>query len=354
MKVVLATGIYPPDIGGPATYVEGLAKALRENGEEVTVITYGLQDAVDGNLVTVAKGGGPIFRWLRYARALRRIAKDAGIVVAFSSVSVGIPLIWARLRKPKKILRLGGDFFWERYTDVGGTMDLKEWHASRFSRTWRRIMQWILKHFDHVVYSSEFQRGIHDIYYTLPPTSVIGNVVPPPTMVEHVPHRPFRLLFMGRFVGFKNLPSLVAAMPLLTDTCLTLVGDGPVRPELVTASNRLHLGDRVTIRPPVGGREKEECFDGHDLLVLPSFTEISPNVAAEALARGLPVLLTESSGLEGDFGGLLLRRPMRTPEQIADAIKKMMSNYPIANVNRVSRNWTTVTQEWTGLFRTLS
>ncbi len=40
MKIVLATGIYPPDIGGPATYSSALAEQLHAKGHDVTVIAY--------------------------------------------------------------------------------------------------------------------------------------------------------------------------------------------------------------------------------------------------------------------------------------------------------------------------
>ena len=39
MRILVVTGIFPPDIGGPATYVPGIAKALQERGHKLTVIT---------------------------------------------------------------------------------------------------------------------------------------------------------------------------------------------------------------------------------------------------------------------------------------------------------------------------
>ena len=113
MKIVLATGIYPPDIGGPATYVRALADQLNRLGHQVIVITYGKVDTKtttiwqDGawQVVSVPWKGKPILRWFLFARALKKFAADADIVEAFSSVSVGVPIALARLRKPRKILR---------------------------------------------------------------------------------------------------------------------------------------------------------------------------------------------------------------------------------------------------------
>ena len=40
MKIVIATGIYPPQIGGPAQYAWGLAEALRTQNHDVKVVTF--------------------------------------------------------------------------------------------------------------------------------------------------------------------------------------------------------------------------------------------------------------------------------------------------------------------------
>ncbi|MBU2259488.1 glycosyltransferase, partial [Patescibacteria group bacterium] len=128
MKIVLTTGIYPPDIGGPATYVSCLANEFSRQGIDVIVVTYGgsskFQVPSSKWEVVRVNRSFPILRWFRYAKALKQVGQDADIVYGFSSVSCGVPLKLARLKKPKKILRLGGDFGWERYTDWGGKLGL--------------------------------------------------------------------------------------------------------------------------------------------------------------------------------------------------------------------------------------
>ena len=39
MKILLVTGIFPPDIGGPATYIPNLARYLKKKGNEVRILT---------------------------------------------------------------------------------------------------------------------------------------------------------------------------------------------------------------------------------------------------------------------------------------------------------------------------
>lgn len=360
MKIVLATGIYPPDIGGPATYVENLAREFSAGGDAVTVVTYGStkdegSSAKGWNVLHVSKDGGPINRWKRYADVLTEHASDADVIIAFSSVSAGVPLMMARLAKPRKILRLGGDFFWERYTDRGGMKTLREWHASWRSWLWRKIMRRILGSFDHVVYSTQFQCDIHRGAYSLPSVSVLRNTsaVAHAPKTAHQPHEPFRLLFVGRFVGFKNLLSLVRALSQLSDCCLTLVGDGPMRPALEKLSRKLRFGDRISICPPVEGDQKRTVFDGHDLLVIPSLTEISPHVAIEAAAAGLPVLLTKETGLAADEAeGMMLAR-LRTPDDIVKAVGVAGRFNANPGSAAAQRGWPAVAADWKTLFRTL-
>ncbi len=373
IKIVLATGIYPPDIGGPATYVETLAGELRKSGHQVIVISYqsGKEngDQKESNTIfRVSKSGGPLLRWWRYAQALKKHGSDADIVIAFSSVSCGIPLRIAALHKPKQILRLGGDFFWERYTAIGGTAGLSEWHEGRMGRgfvdacrLWitrllnDMLMPWILREHDHIVYSTEYQKRMHEAHYSrLPPSSVIENAVPSGTPQLHRAHTPLRLLSMGRFVGFKNLIALLQAMKHLPDVRLSLVGLGPMKNSLQVLAQ--DLGDRVMFHQPVKGREKDVCFTEHDLLIIPSITEISPNVALEARSVGLPVLLTRETGLSDALTMGMVKAELRTPEDIVSALQETIRRYDMIAEEAASllqhRDWNTLGKEWIDVFAT--
>jgi glycosyltransferase involved in cell wall biosynthesis len=311
----------------------------------------------------VAKRGSLFRRFLRYARALREQGRDVDVVLALSSVSVGVPLILARLSKPKKILRLGGDFFWERYTDAGGMKGLADWYRSPFG-FWRAIntlcMGSILRRFDAIVYSTDFQRTIHEASYTkLPPSTVIENALPAlgrvPTL--HSAHTPFRLLSMGRFVGFKNTLALLEALPELPDTHCTFIGSGPMESALKERARTLSLSQRVTFLPAVSGEEKERALLEHDLLVIPSVTDISPNTALEARAAGLPVLLTTDTGLSEALTQGMIRALLRTPANIVRAVQDVRRRYDtIAQAAAMplhERSWEKVADEWEQFFVTV-
>lgn len=374
MKIVILTGIYPPAIGGPATYSKNLAKELSQAGHEVTVITYGNAqphpslpcrqagagaDCPKGAEVITVSLGFPIVRWFRYATQIRKIAAYADVVYALSLVSCGVPLWLSGIKTPKRVLRLGGDFLWERYTDNGGTMTLREWYAGKARGT--GLMRGILRRFHHIVFSTAFQEELYEEHYNdLPAHSVIENALEQPYARPSIrpsdrPHTPFRLLFMGRFVGFKNLFSLLDAFARMQDCVLTLVGDGPLDDELRRHAEHLNLHGRVQFVAPVAGTEKQEIFDTHDLLILPSFTEISPNTALEAAAAGLPVLLTEEHGLSERLLAAIDVATLRTPEQIVIGIRDMRESYLVAvgTHEHRERAWKTVAQEHVSLFEDL-
>lgn len=349
MKIVLATGIYPPDIGGPATYVKHLADELSKS-HTVEIVTYG---APRKGVHSVALGL-PIARWFSYAKQLKQVAKDADVVYAFSSISCGVPLILSGVKKPKKVLRLGGDFFWERYTDHGGRKSLREWYGAGLQVS-KFVMGWILKHFDHIVFSTAFQQEIYmRAYKRLPKNSVIQNALTfdGPFEKNRQLHKPFRLLFMGRFVRFKNIEALIAAMMHISDATLTIVGEGPLDDKLRSLTEKLKLTSRVRFVGPVHGADKAEVFTKHDLLVLPSLTEISPNTALEARAAGLPVLLTNQHGLSELAAGMTVA-PLTNVTDIVSGVKHAREMSATNYSAMKSRQWSQVASETQSLFDTL-
>lgn len=366
MQIVLASGVYTPDLGGPATYVENLAAALVANGHSVTVLAYAPTSMRVGKwqeteelwrVVRVSRAGGSLLRWWRYAAALRRYATDADVVYGLSAVSVGVPMRLSRLKKPVRVLRLGGDFLWERYTDMGGRADLRSFYTGR--HVGRRLLIRTLRAFTHIVFSTSYQQIIYQQAYRrrLPASSVIENAVSPGVPTKHSKHEPLKVLFLGRFVRFKNLGALFAAAADLPYVQLTIVGEGPLSGQLSDLARRPALKGRVTFRPPVRGADKQALFQEQDVLILPSLTEISPHSAIEARAAGLPVLLHEEHGLsEALARGMIIAR-LNTAADITRALIELDRNYDTAAASAAEpyrdRPWELVAAEHLALFERL-
>ncbi len=355
MKIILATGIYPPAIGGPATYCRRLAEELSASNE-VIVVTYGGKVESGKWKVDNVSSRIPIIRWFLYAIRLRKVGKDADVVYCFSSISCGVPLILSGLTKPKRLLRLGGDFFWERYTDFGGRKSLREWYEKS---SWQlAVGSWLLRQFDYIVFSTRFQEEIYEnAYRKLPKHSVIENALECRMKNEELKMKEGKkLLFMGRFVRFKNLQNFVSAMKELPDYTLALVGDGPQKSALLTLVDSLRLQDRITFLPPQHGDAKQVLFAEHDMLVIPSLTDISPNVALEAKAAGLRVLITHENGLM-ELANKMYLHPMNTVDDIVNAInetREKQYNLHDSVSDTITHTWSEVASETLQLFQSLT
>ncbi|MDQ5893447.1 MAG: hypothetical protein QG640_459, partial [Patescibacteria group bacterium] len=104
MKILISTGIYPPDIGGPATYSKLLFDELPKYGHEVSILSF-------GEVRHLPK----VVRHLSYLFKLLNRAKSVDLIFAQDTVSVGLPaLIASRILKKKFFVRVPGDYAWEQ------------------------------------------------------------------------------------------------------------------------------------------------------------------------------------------------------------------------------------------------
>jgi len=78
---------------------------------------------------------------------------------------------------------------------------------------------------------------------------------------------------------------------------MTIVGDGPLRPELEQRIRELGLEGRVVITGWLSDTEVRERIVGARALILPSFAEGLPVVLMEAAALSRPVIATYVAGI---------------------------------------------------------
>jgi len=106
------------------------------------------------------------------------------------------------------------------------------------------------------------------------------------------------ILFLGWLEQSKGVFELIAAAarlradPSLPEFRLVLAGNGSAAPQVRTAVNDAGLGDRVVFAGWVAGEEKRRLLAGADIFALPSHAEGLPNAMIEAMASGVPVVVT--------------------------------------------------------------
>lgn len=153
------------------------------------------------------------------------------------------------------------------------------------------------------------------------------------------------LLWVGRMVPVKGLDVLIEACAILRERGVSfhlyLVGDGPLRPSLVSECRARGLSDVVTC---AGARPHDQLPDWYraaDLTVLPSRSEGLPNVLRESLACGIPFVASRVGGIPeiAEEGSSLLVAP-GDPTALAEAIARTLAEWgPSSRPRSRSTGW---------------
>lgn len=128
--------------------------------------------------------------------------------------------------------------------------------------------------------------GIEPEKFTAPKASPTGG-----------PH----LVAIGRLAEQKGFSLLIEAMSLAVSTHpdlrLTVVGDGPMRPEIEALIAANALSGNVTLAGWQDEAGVARALGAAQALILPSFAEGLPMVVMEAMAAGRPVIATAIAGV---------------------------------------------------------
>lgn len=140
------------------------------------------------------------------------------------------------------------------------------------------------------------------------------------------------ILFVGRMIPLKNIEHLIKALPIVhkkvPNAVLVLVGEGTSREKLEQDAATSPAASSIIMRPAVLQREVATYYQAADVLTLPSLHEAFPMVGVEALATGLPVLMTDNSpGFKLAFPAPLVEKIKPTDlAQTADQIITILTS----------------------------
>lgn len=149
----------------------------------------------------------------------------------------------------------------------------------------------------------------------------------------------FRLVFMGRLVGWKavdlTLQAVAYARKAGFDVTLDILGDGEERTALEKLAVRLGLAGAVRVYGYLPQRECAVVLAGADALILNSLFECGGAVVLEAMSLGLPVIASDWGGpadyLDDNCGILVSPVPRKDfPERLAQAIMHLASDPELA------------------------
>ena len=340
MRVLVVSGIWPPDVGGPASHAPDVASFLRERGHDVeVVITAPAAPAAQPYPVhwvarSLPKGVVHVCTALEIARR----AAHADIV--YTTGMFGRSSLGARLARRPYVVKLTADPAFERARRrgiVGGNVDEFQGDAGGASvRVLRLARDVELKHAAHVFTPSSYLRELAVSWGVDPGrVSVLAN--PAPSLPELPPREELResfglhgpsLAFAGRLTAQKSLRVALEAVAAVDGVELLIAGEGDERAAIERDVAELGLGGRVRLLGAQPRARVVELFAAVDASILSSSWENFPHTVVEALAAGTPVLATATGGVaevvhEGENGLLV---PVGDAGALAGAIRRFFDD----------------------------
>lgn len=173
------------------------------------------------------------------------------------------------------------------------------------------------------------------------------------------------ILVVSRLIRRKGLEYMIAALPFIlkshSEVKLTIAGEGNLKEELETLAGKLGVLDNISFSGRVEHDRLPELYRDSDIFVLPSLWEGMSNSVLEALASGLPVVVTDTGGtkeLVKENGIIIVRE---SEVAIADAVLKILGDDPLrAAMGKKSRDialgftWASVAENYLQLYKEVS
>ena len=375
LKILLATGIFPPDIGGPATYAKILQEELLKREVEVKIVTYGESENTP-EIFYISRRQNILLRYLKCLFYILKISEDVNVIYAFDLMSVGLACAVVKILRPKInfIIRLGGDRQWEEAVQAGRYRDsLKNYYKGKnFSfkeKIIYKLSDFVVNRADYVIFNANILKDIFLSYRGLKGEKayVIKNFKPIINFNELKKEDKSKLiiLYVGRLVAFKNLINLVKSFELILDRLpdnvfLEIIGEGPVKTELINYINEKKINNRINIFSKLEHNEAMRRIFNSDIFAVPSLTEVNAHTVSEALALNKLIVLSAES--ESNFIGeksanLIYVNPLDNKaiaEKILEAVDIIKNNkQELSILNKkydISWNKETITKKHLDIF----
>ncbi|MEK7176185.1 MAG: glycosyltransferase family 4 protein [Patescibacteria group bacterium] len=351
MKILLAAGVFFPDVGGPAIHVRKIAERLVEAGFRVRVVAYGDDEAhteFSFKVSRVSRKFPKVIQWFLYFSLCLWHAPTSRIIYAFDPTAAGLParLVALIFHRPF-IIRVGGDPIWEREAEMGRRlMPLEKYYEQGLHKQDKpelyRIIRWVLKGARKVIVYNQNFKNFYMKYFGVLENRIVVIKNPVFKRESASPGLPVPsvVLFAGRFVAYKNLAMVVRAFHNIGKGKLLLIGSGP-------EEDKLH-GEGIVIIHSLPQEKLFEHIREAAVCIGPALSEFNPNFILEALSFGKPVLISRGHGLSVELPEEMLFNPL-SQEDFETKLKNLLEeeNYQkaIAKVASLPLNhsWEAVT-----------
>jgi glycosyltransferase involved in cell wall biosynthesis len=331
LKFLLISGIYPPDIGGPATFIPAFGAFLRDSGADVEVITLSpngnevLQEDF-GKVIKIRRAKLKLIRFIEVTWQIYTRSRNAEII--FANGLYEEAAVANLIRRKKLVFKIVGDPIWERFRNSSNSSyNFNEYHFSQLStklKLERFLFNWSLRRANIITSpGSKLARTIENIY-GVKNIQVIENGIDPPSYSETIEFN-YDLISVSRLVKWKRIDLLIRAAAR-TKSTLLVIGEGPEEYELKRLANQINA--QIHFMGSVSKKEILMYLQQSRIFALVSSYEGLSFSLLEALSIGKRILVSDIDANQILFEGTNFASIVdpEKPEEIDAAIKLLISD----------------------------
>ena len=344
MRVLVTVGIFPPDIGGPATFVPKIAKYFQDElNYEIEILT--LSDNKNSNInddysvKRIDRNLPIIYRWLKTIFTIYKLGKNKDLIFVNG---LGTETTIANIFLKKKIIRkIVGDPVWERaYSKAKISESFDEFQVKNYGFSislQKKVRSFSIKKCDIVVTPSQHLKNfILNLGFKNKIEIINNGVFIPEENTNIFTNDQINITIVSRLVSHKNIEKIIRALSDLNSPLINLniIGDGPELNQLQKISLESNNKDNIIFHGKLNRDEINHIFLNSDIYIQASNYEGLPHSLLEAMSYGIPVLCTPVGECKEILGnedrGYILDLPV-SKNNIKSKISEIVGEKNIAN-----------------------
>ena len=344
MKVLVTVGIFPPDIGGPATFVPKIAKYFQDElNYEIEILT--LSDNKNSNInddfsvKRIDRNLPIIYRWLKTIFTIYKLGKNKDLIFVNG---LGTEATIANIFLKKKIIRkIVGDPVWERaYSKAKISESFDEFQVKNYGFSislQKKVRSFSIKKSDIVVTPSQHLKNfILNLGFKNKIEIINNGVFIPEENTNIFTNDQINITIVSRLVSHKNIEKIIRAISDLNSPLINLniIGDGPELNQLQKISLESNNKDNIIFHGKLNRDDINHIFLKSDIYIQASNYEGLPHSLLEAMSYGIPVLCTPVGECKEILGnedrGYILDLPV-SKNNIKSKISQIIGEKDIAN-----------------------
>ena len=309
MKILITVGIFPPDIGGPASFVPKIAELYSNSGHDVTVVCLTDRKQTDNfnfKVVRILRNQNLLIRWIKTVSQIIRQGYNADLFFVN-----GLPMesyIANILTRKKLIRKIVGDWAWERgmnkkiinesFDEFQNKKHNLHLEIAKFSRGWTATKADLIitpsNHLKNVVKGWGVKENSIKVIYN---GTKLKNK---PDPIDDQPYDYFKFITVGRLAPWKNIDIIIEALSdykkANQNFIFYIVGSGPEEIKLKKLVNDLDLENFVTFTGQLQKDDLNYYLQKSDIYIQASSYEGLPHVILEAMSHNLSIISTPIGG----------------------------------------------------------